>query len=361
KYLEDLNLLREANEKSQQKSVRVRLFLSRQLFFMAKKPEISDQAESYIKEAEIELFEARSMTDKYLEEYPDNKRWTDTLSRSDHKPTSNPGLSTSESDQNEIIDQVLNANKKYYYTKGKKRLIQLVADTNQQSSKVFFYLAKQYMLLANNYKKRHYAQSASEALKSSIDLKDKHIDPYTENNLWVTQALEYKAQIEAALKSYDTSTSSTVSTDTRPTGELGFVIPVHGTVTSTYGYRIHPIHRTKRMHNGLDIGARRGTPTKAMANGKIVRASWGNGYGKTIDIQYDNGYKSRFAHLKDYSGANGTSKPGKRIIKGEVVGHVNSTGGSTGDHLHLEIFKSNGSRTNPGPIINRQNKRGARI
>ncbi|MCO4780777.1 MAG: peptidoglycan DD-metalloendopeptidase family protein [Candidatus Cloacimonetes bacterium] len=358
-FKEALALLREANKKSQQKSVRVRLALSKQLLLMASRPEFEDQAEGYNKEAEIELFEARSMTNKYLEEYPDNKRWESVISRTDHKPTENPGLSINETQQNKVIDRVIKQNEEYFYTRGKNTLLELEDKTEQKSAKVYFYLSKQYMLLAKSYKKLEMVQAASEALDNAIKLKDKHINEFTENNLWVSQALEYKSQIDAALKSYSNATPGT--TPSVSAGNLGFILPVRGTVTSVYGYRIHPIHRTKRMHGGLDIGAPRGRAVKAMANGKIVRARWGNGYGKTIDIKYDNGYKSRYAHLKDYNGTNGTSKPGKRVTKGDVVGHVNSTGGSTGDHLHLEMFKPNGSRTSPGPIINRSNRKGTSI
>ncbi|PCJ21415.1 MAG: hypothetical protein COB02_02160 [Candidatus Cloacimonadota bacterium] len=367
KFAQALKTLRAANKSAQQKSVRLRLFLSRQLFFMAKKSEFSNQAEDYTKEAEIELFEAREMTSKYLDEYPDNKRWEGTLSRTNHRPDQNPGISVDEKTLNEIIEAVVKDNRRLFYTRGKNKLLDLAGQTSQDSAKVHFYLSKQYMLLANNYKKLEFVQRASESLNQAIALKDKHLDIYTENNLWATQALEYKGQVDTALKTYEDG--STTSTNNNSTGQLNFFIPAHGRVSSKYGMRDHPIYRKRRMHGGLDISAARGTPVKAMANGKIVRARWGKGYGNTIDILYDNGYKSRFAHLKDYKGKNGDCKINiqnnrrskLRVNKGDIVGHINSTGGSTGDHLHLEMFKPNGKRTSPGPLINRANRRGENI
>lgn len=117
---------------------------------------------------------------------------------------------------------------------------------------------------------------------------------------------------------------------------------VSGTrISSTYGYRTHPITGTKKFHKGLDIAAPQGNSVYAFADGKVIEAGWNGGYGNWILIDHGNGLKSGYGHLSKIS-----VKTGQRVGTGEKIGAVGSTGDSTGPHLHFEIIK-NGSTVNP--------------
>lgn len=105
---------------------------------------------------------------------------------------------------------------------------------------------------------------------------------------------------------------------------------------SGYGYRIHPIYRTLKMHNGIDLTAPVGTPVYATGGGKIVSAGYSSGgYGKKVIIDHGYGYKTLYAHLDKVS-----VKVGQKISRGEIIGEVGNTGRSTAPHLHYEVRKN---------------------
>ncbi|WP_070138248.1 M23 family metallopeptidase [Crocinitomix algicola] len=113
-------------------------------------------------------------------------------------------------------------------------------------------------------------------------------------------------------------------------------------VASGYGLRIDPIYKTKKMHWGLDFTADVGTNVYATGNGTVVEVEtkmWG--YGKSIVIDHGFGYRSRYAHLSAFD-----VKKGDKVMRGQIIGKVGSTGKSTGPHLHYEIEK-NGTKINP--------------
>ncbi|MDY3113849.1 MAG: peptidoglycan DD-metalloendopeptidase family protein [Helicobacter sp.] len=105
--------------------------------------------------------------------------------------------------------------------------------------------------------------------------------------------------------------------------------------------RKHPILGYKRPHLGTDYAAPTGTPIRAAGNGKVIFAGRKGGYGKTVIIQHDNGYKTLYAHMHRISVRNGA------IVKqGKQIGSVGSTGLSTGPHLHFGLYR-NGNAVNP--------------
>ncbi len=113
-------------------------------------------------------------------------------------------------------------------------------------------------------------------------------------------------------------------------------------LVSGFGYRLHPIYKTMRLHTGIDFAAKPGTPVYATGNGKVVRPNEGySGYGVVIVIDHGYGYQSLYAHL-----SKSVVRPGKVIKRGELIGYVGSTGLSAGPHLHYEIIK-NGKKINP--------------
>lgn len=102
---------------------------------------------------------------------------------------------------------------------------------------------------------------------------------------------------------------------------------------SGYGTRIDPIYGTTKFHSGMDFSAHQGTPVYATGDGVVTKVGWETGYGNTVEINHGFGYKTRYAHLLDYK-----ARVGQKVVRGEVVGRVGSTGRSTGPHLHYEVM-----------------------
>lgn len=119
--------------------------------------------------------------------------------------------------------------------------------------------------------------------------------------------------------------------------------PVKGWISSGFGMRFHPILHIWRMHNGVDIAARVGTPVHASAAGIVIQAGRDGSYGNLIIIDDGYGYKTYYAELSAF--AKGI-KPGAKVKRGEVIGFVGQTGLTTGPHLHYEVHK-NGEPVNP--------------
>ncbi len=110
--------------------------------------------------------------------------------------------------------------------------------------------------------------------------------------------------------------------------------PIYGRIriTSRYGYRFHPILRRRKFHAGIDLGARYGQPVVATADGIVEYAGWKSGYGKTIIIQHNFGFKSVYAHLSSIK-----VRVGRYVKKGQIIGRAGNTGRSTGTHVHYEV------------------------
>lgn len=117
-------------------------------------------------------------------------------------------------------------------------------------------------------------------------------------------------------------------------------------ISSTFGRRLHPIHRSWRSHNGVDFAAGTGTPVKAASDGVISFAGSQSGYGNIVIIRHRDRYETAYAHLKGF--APGLNK-GDRVSQGELIGYVGSTGWATGPHLHYEI-RINGAAQDPMKI-----------
>tara|TARA_B110000503_G_scaffold61247_1_gene97172 strand:- start:2881 stop:3858 length:978 start_codon:yes stop_codon:yes gene_type:complete len=113
-------------------------------------------------------------------------------------------------------------------------------------------------------------------------------------------------------------------------------------MASGYGYRTDPFNKSRRMHWGMDFTAPRNTPIYAASDGKVIRVdSRSSGYGKHIRIDHGFGYITLYAHLNNYN-----VKKGQKVIKGDIIGYVGSTGRSQAPHLHYEVQKDK-KRVNP--------------
>ncbi len=118
-----------------------------------------------------------------------------------------------------------------------------------------------------------------------------------------------------------------------------FLMPTRGTISSRYGMR------RGRMHYGLDIAAKTGTPINAADGGKVVFAGYRGAYGYLVELDHGNGYKTRYAHCSKI-----LVKVGDKVYKGQHIANVGNTGRSTGSHLHFEVLK-NGKNQNPANYV----------
>jgi murein DD-endopeptidase MepM/ murein hydrolase activator NlpD len=114
--------------------------------------------------------------------------------------------------------------------------------------------------------------------------------------------------------------------------ETPSIWPIYGYVRSGFGWRNHPLRRSRQFHKGIDIPAWMGAPVQATADGYVEFAGWGGGYGWIVVLSHKFGYKTIYAHLSEI-GVNS----GRKVFKGQIIGKVGSSGLSTGPHVHYEI------------------------
>lgn len=159
---------------------------------------------------------------------------------------------------------------------------------------------------------------------------------------------EEKARIENTKNNNTTnnnggSNSGSSSNPTQSTGVFMWPVPSSHRISSNYGYRIHPIYHTKKLHAGIDIAAAGGADIVAADSGTVILSSFGynGGYGNYVIISHGNGVTTRYAHC-----SNLYVKVGQTVTKGQTIAAVGTTGSSTGNHCHFEV-RINGESKNP--------------
>ncbi len=121
--------------------------------------------------------------------------------------------------------------------------------------------------------------------------------------------------------------------------------PVHGRVSSAFGWRTHPIHGDRRFHHGLDIAAGEGTPIKTTLPGRVVESGYRGGYGNVVKVDHGHGFTTLYAHNRE-----NLVQKGAWVHAGDPVALVGSTGDSTGPHLHFEV-RRHGRPVNPAEFL----------
>lgn len=138
-------------------------------------------------------------------------------------------------------------------------------------------------------------------------------------------------RVVAALRDWDTRNGASVSSY----GGGKLLMPVHGWKSSDFGQRFDPYYRVWQLHAGMDIAAGGGTPIRASAGGRVIRAGWNGGYGNYTCISHGRlqgrGFTTCYGHQSRIE-----VRVGERVRRGEVIGRVGTTGASTGYHLHFE-------------------------
>ena len=142
--------------------------------------------------------------------------------------------------------------------------------------------------------------------------------------------------------------SSASSGDAKGAGK-GWVNPVGGkyTITSGFGSRKPPTSSSGNFHGGTDMAGAANTPIRA-AKGGVVKVSrdMTTSYGKWIEIQHDDGTRSRYAHMNKR-----LVQVGDRVEAGQQIGKMGSTGNSTGNHLHFEVLDKNGKQVDTSKLM----------
>ncbi|MBI4865039.1 MAG: M23 family metallopeptidase [Candidatus Riflebacteria bacterium] len=103
-----------------------------------------------------------------------------------------------------------------------------------------------------------------------------------------------------------------------------------------------------RRHQGVDLGCPTGTPLYALGSGTVKRVYYSKTGGWTEEIQYDNGYRAMYCHMRDFDTPSGRMAVGTRVQAGQMVGHSNNTGtATTGPHLHFQMNDPSGAIVDP--------------
>jgi murein DD-endopeptidase MepM/ murein hydrolase activator NlpD len=115
---------------------------------------------------------------------------------------------------------------------------------------------------------------------------------------------------------------------------MQFPLAIPAFISSSFGYRTHPITGQGRFHQGTDIAAAEGTPVLAAYSGNVEVAGWFGGLGLAVVISHGDRHETRYGHMSEV-----LVKPGQYVKQGTVIGLVGSTGFSTGPHLHFELWE----------------------
>lgn len=124
--------------------------------------------------------------------------------------------------------------------------------------------------------------------------------------------------------------------------------PAPGRITSPYGYRVSPMNGTDddaEFHAGLDIANRKGTPIRATADGVVERAGWAGGYGRMVMVRNEHGFSTLYGHASALAVV-----VGQKVRRGDLLAYMGTTGRSTGNHVHYEIWRG-GRPVNPAPYL----------
>lgn len=184
-------------------------------------------------------------------------------------------------------------------------------------------------------------QQLNSSIKTSQDLI---------NKLRTDRATYEKAQQELEYLSNKLENQIRHSETTKMLANSKFIKPITGIITSPFGWRIHPIFRSRRFHTGVDISGPYGRSIKASNDGKVIYSGWYGGYGKVVIIDHGNmdcgshkgqRFSTLYAHMSSTSVGVGSF-----IKKGDVIGREGTTGYSTGPHVHFEV-RIEGKPNNP--------------
>lgn len=128
-------------------------------------------------------------------------------------------------------------------------------------------------------------------------------------------------------------------------GKMAWPTPGYTRITSPFGFRIHPILKSRKLHTGIDIAIPSGKNIVAAGDGEVIHSGWLGGYGKVIMLDHGGGIVTLYAHNSSL-----VVKEDDAVKRGDVIAKAGSTGLSTGPHLHFEV-RRNGEFVDPIPWV----------
>ena len=184
-----------------------------------------------------------------------------------------------------------------------------------------------------------------ETIQSSIAENKSMIERLQKDKSYYERTERELARQSASIQSMIANLTGGQSTSKVVVSSTGFIRPISGPITSPFGYRVHPIFKSRIFHSGIDIGGPNGGAIKASNDGKVIYSGWYGGYGKVVILDHGvvNGQPitTLYAHMSSINVSNG-----QMVKKGQAVGREGSTGYSTGPHCHFEV-RVNGKPVNP--------------
>ena len=233
----------------------------------------------------------------------------------------------------------------------RKDMIQSITDHDKELIKFM----KEQKDIVDNKKNELQGQRASmEVTKSKLESRRNDLIKATREKEVLMSNLE--KDIKAAEIAYDKATQEykdlgaqilKLQQETGPYsgGKMLWPVPSSGRITSYYGYRIHPIFKSKKLHTGIDIGVPIGSAIVAASEGRVIHSDWLGSYGKAVLLDHGGGIVTLYAHNSVLS-----VKKGQWVERGNTIARAGSTGNSTGPHLHFEVRK-NGAYVDPLPWV----------
>lgn len=238
------------------------------------------------------------------------------------------------SDINILVDRL------YFQKIILKKDFEQMSDAKQKAHEIAVLKTTIELRKRNLEQQKRNAESQRISIQSAINKNEQMIDKLKNDRKYYEKAEAELARQSASIGSY---ISRTGSSDVKIAS--GFIKPTNGWVSSPFGTRIHPIHKTRSFHSGVDLAAPNLTPIKASNSGKVIYSGWYGGYGKVVILDHGvvNGkpMTTLYAHMNTIKVNNG-----QYVTKGQVVGLEGTTGYSTGPHLHFEV-RVNGQPNNP--------------
>jgi murein DD-endopeptidase MepM/ murein hydrolase activator NlpD len=142
-----------------------------------------------------------------------------------------------------------------------------------------------------------------------------------------------RAEVEIARRKESLAhLQQTVSQIRKNFAQTPSIWPTHGSLASGFGYRYFP---WRGFHAGVDISTWYGAPVRSTAAGVVAFVGWRSGYGRTVIVDHGGGVTTLYAHNSSFA-----TKVGERVIKGQVIAYVGTSGLSTGPHCHYEIRRN---------------------
>jgi murein DD-endopeptidase MepM/ murein hydrolase activator NlpD len=185
------------------------------------------------------------------------------------------------------------------------------------------------------------ASAAAEPTPSSLavtDDVDQQQVKYSIDQFYMLRAQAMSGRVSRALES---GLSPNFAGDWTVLADAPSLWPLEGRIGSSFGERQDPINGEGAFHSGIDIDAPIGTPVRAAADGEVIEADMGNGYGRQVRLDHGHDVVTVYAHLSAMAVV-----PGQHVTRGQVIGYVGESGRVTGPNLHYEV-RVHGVPVNP--------------